>query len=264
MTIHDDPAARDALRVQLFQAIDGVPPDPAEGVVGSFPGLLERCDQYAAQLAAVTEIAEREASSSLSVAVPTLITTVRSVIETVVVGGRLIQDFGRFAAKVRELLTRETEQLDKLPRSNAETVVDVSSTRAGVRLNVAGALLRGGLDQSGTCDAQAAIRFALDVLSAAFDHQAGRFDDEVHDDDVLSVPEDAPSRLLRVFAPGTRVTAALDIFYADRDVEIASGTTGTVVSTALSRDVSALSAVHWDDHEGIYPTSNDSIDPVRS
>lgn len=57
----------------------------------------------------------------------------------------------------------------------------MSSTRAGVRLNVAGALLRGGLDQSGIVDAQAAIRFALDVLSAAFDYQAGRFDDEEHE-----------------------------------------------------------------------------------
>jgi hypothetical protein len=173
MTISDDPAARDALRLQLFQSIDGVPPDAAEGVVGSFPGLLARCDDLRdREFGAEGFAGIRVAGQTLFVAEGQ-----QPIVDAIVVARDLIADFRRFAVQVRELLTRETERLGKLPRSAGETIVDVTSTPLGVRFAVGGALLRGGLDQSATVDVQQAIHFALDVLSCAFDHQAGRFDE---------------------------------------------------------------------------------------
>jgi hypothetical protein len=166
MTISDDPAARDALRLQLFQSIDGTAPDGAgEHGDPSRPGLLARCDAMAPLVASIVEIDDVTA------------------LEPCVA---LLGDFRRFAVQVRELLTRETERLDKWSGSARETIVDVTSTPLGVRFAVGGALLRGGLDQSATVDVQEAIHFALDVLSCAFDHQAGRFDE----------PEGAPAAVL--------------------------------------------------------------------
>lgn len=309
MTTHDPPA-REVLRAQLLETIDGTPSDGGgEHGDPSKPGLLKRAETFfelasEASLLAATVIGPANPPFEAE----------RALLSAMRRGVDLVGDFRAFAMQVRALLAPQAPCRCPDPgyqrgvhcraakgfafasddwcncwchRTN-ETLIDAASTREGVRFSVGGALLRGGLDQRATIDVQPAIRFALDVLSAAFDHQAVRFDlpegtpvpvEHAPCGDVLKGDEggearwpvdhgDGPrtdvSRLLRTFAAGARVTAALDIVYADRGAEIASGTRGTVVRTRQSRDLTGLSAVHWDDHDGIYPTANSSIDPTVS
>lgn len=86
MTMHD-PNARDVLRAQLLQTIDGAAPDQP----GNAWGLVERCDDVAGELGAMVRRVEWSSLEGCT-------------------GDRciaLLGDFRRFAMAVRTLITGE-------------------------------------------------------------------------------------------------------------------------------------------------------------
>jgi hypothetical protein len=67
----------------------------------------------------------------------------------------------------------------------------------------------------------------------------------------------AATRLVRDFPRGSRVRAALDIYYAVGDVTIAAGHQGTV----LAQPHIGLLFVAWDAYPGDWSTAGDCVDP---
>lgn len=65
------------------------------------------------------------------------------------------------------------------------------------------------------------------------------------------------SLLLECIEPGTRVRADGDVIYVTEDLEVASGTEGSVEQSRAG-----LSHVRWDTLNRVVPTSNDCIQKV--
>lgn len=253
-------ASRAALRAQLLEAIDGRRPDPEEGAVGSFVGLLESCELFGRELAhatrAPTPAHPTEAQQTLR--------------DAITRGALLIAEFRRFAVRVREFLTGSpVAPADLL----SEIVNDSDQCSGCMRLYETPEQrdARTGAWAWRRCPSFECKyhgrtvaysrdweRRARDLLSAAFDCQAERWRPPVD-----AKPSEEVARLMRTFKPGARVEAALDIVYADRAAEIRQGARGTIVAWNQRRlGVTGLSAVVWDGTAGTFATSNDSIDPV--
>lgn len=72
---------------------------------------------------------------------------------------------------------------------------------------------------------------------------------------------DSIKRLLRTFAPGERIRASLDIYFAVSDFEVKEGALGVVIETRLV----GVAVVVWDEHPDVcVATSVDNIDSVPS